>query len=163
VSGRGPVEPRRLGEISTANPTLTLLGAYSRDWVLPLFAEHLEPVEGSVSAEWFHDRVAEALQEAREDKEWQGDRSPSSRCAWWVKQRWLDTEMSDSGARYRLSPYSLRALRFVREIAEGESTVSGARLGSIAYAVRRLAKHWSSTPVSITALACPARSQRTSP
>ena len=92
-----------------------------------------------MSAEWFHERVAEALQEAREDKEWQGDRSPSSRCAWWVKQRWLDTEMSDSGARYRLSPYSLRALRFVREIAEGESTVSGARLGSIAHAVRRLA------------------------
>ena len=56
-----------------------------------------------------------------------------------VKQRWLDTEMSDSGARYRLSPYSLRALRFVREIAEGESTVSGARLGIIAHAVRRLA------------------------
>jgi hypothetical protein len=75
-----------LGEISTANPTLALLGAYSRDWVLPLFAEYLEPVEGSVSAEWFHERVAEALQEAREDKEWQGDRSPSLRCAWWVKQ-----------------------------------------------------------------------------
>lgn len=139
VSGRGPVEPHWLGEISTANPTLTLLGAYSRDWVLPLFAEHLEPAEGSVSAEWFHERVAEALQEAREDKEWQGDRSPGSRCAWWVRQRWLDTEMSDSGARYRLSPYSLRALRFVREIAEGESTVSGARLGSIAHAVKRLA------------------------
>ena len=130
---------RQLGEVSAANPTLTLLGAYSRDWVLPLFAEHLEPVEGSVSAEWFHERVAEALLAAREDKEWQGDRSPSSRCSWWVKQRWLDTEMSDSGARYRLSPYSLRALRFVREIAEGESTVSGARLGSIAHAVRRLA------------------------
>ena len=139
MSRHGPVEARRLGEISTADPTLTLLGAYSRDWVLPLFAEYLEPVEGSVSAEWFYERVAEALQEAREDKEWQGDRSPSSRCAWWVKQRWLDTEMSDSGVRYRLSPYSLRALRFVREIAEGESTVSGARLGSIAHAVRRLA------------------------
>jgi uncharacterized protein DUF3375 len=139
VSWRGPAEARRLGEVSTANPTLTLLAAYSRDWVLPLFAEHLEPVEGSVSAEWFHERVAEALQEAQEDKEWQGDRSPSARCAWWVKQRWLDTEMSDTGVRYRLSPYSLRALRFVREIAEGESTVSGARLGSIAHAVRRLA------------------------
>jgi Protein of unknown function (DUF3375) len=139
VSGRGPAEARRLGEISTANPTLTLLGAYSRDWVLPLFAEYLEPTEGSVSAEWFHERVAEALQEAREDKEWQGDRSPGARCAWWVRQRWLETEMSDSGVRYRLSPYSLRALRFVREIAEGDSTVSGARLGSIAHAVRRLA------------------------
>jgi hypothetical protein len=139
VSGRGPAEARRLGEISTANPTLTLLGAYSRDWVLPLFAEYLEPTEGSVSADWFHERVAEALQEAREDKEWQGDRSPGARCAWWVRQRWLETEMSDSGVRYRLSPYSLRALRFVREIAEGDSTVSGARLGSIAHAVRRLA------------------------
>ena len=139
MSRRGSAEARRLGEIATVNPTLTLLGAYSRDWVLPLFAEHLEPVEGSVSADWFHERVAEALQEAREDKEWQGDRSPSSRCAWWVKQRWLDTEMGDTGVRYRLSPYSLRALRFVREIAEGESTVSGARLGSIAHAVRRMA------------------------
>lgn len=139
MSEQGPGEVRRLGEMSVVNPTLTLLGAYSRDWVLPLFAEHLESAEGSVSAEWFHERVTEALQEAREDKEWQGDRSPSARCAWWVKQRWLDTEMSDSGVRYRLSPYSLRALRFVREIAEGESTVSGARLGSIAYAVRRLA------------------------
>jgi hypothetical protein len=144
VSHPRPGEARRLGEVSTANPTLTLLGAYSRDWVLPLFVEHLEPVEGSVSAEWLHERVAEALQEAMDDKEWQGDRSPSARCAWWVKQRWLDTEMSDSGVRYRLSPYSLRALRFVREIAEGESTVSGARLGSIAHAVRRLADMTSS-------------------
>jgi hypothetical protein len=72
VSRWGSAEARRLGEISTVNPTLTLLAAYSRDWVLPLFAEHLEPVEGSVSAEWFHERVAEALQEAREDEEWQG-------------------------------------------------------------------------------------------
>lgn len=56
MSARGAVEPRSLGEISTANPTLTLLGAYSRDWVFPLFAEHLEPADGSVSAEWFHER-----------------------------------------------------------------------------------------------------------
>jgi hypothetical protein len=28
--------------------------------VLPLFADHLEQAEGSVSAEWFHERVAEA-------------------------------------------------------------------------------------------------------
>jgi hypothetical protein len=136
---KGPTEARRLGEAATENPTLALLGAYSRDWVLPLFAEHLEPVDGSVSADWFHERVGEALRDAREDKEWQGDRSPSSRCAWWVKQRWLETEMTDAGVRYRLSPHSLRALRFVREIVEGESTVSGARLGSIAHAVRRLA------------------------
>ena len=129
----------QLGDISTSNPTLTLLGAYSRRWVLPLFAEHLEPVDGSVSAEWFHERVAEALRLVRDDEDAPGDRSPSARCAWWVRQRWLDTEMTDSGVRYRLSAYSLRALRFVREIAAGESTVSGARLGSIAHAVRRLA------------------------
>ncbi len=43
-----------------SNPTLTLLKAYSRDWVLPLFADYLEQAEGSVSAEWFHERVAEA-------------------------------------------------------------------------------------------------------
>jgi len=146
MSRQGQAEARRLGETSTGNPTLTLLGAYSRDRVLPLFAEYLEPADGSVSAEWFHERVEEALLEAREDKEWQGDRSPGSRCAWWVKQRWLETEMTDSGVRYRLSPYSLRALRFVREIAEGESTVSGARLGSIAHAVRRLADMTSPDP-----------------
>jgi len=76
MSRQGQAEARRLGETSTGNPTLTLLGAYSRDWVLPLFAEYLEPADGSVSAEWFHERVEEALLEAREDKEWQGDRSP---------------------------------------------------------------------------------------
>ena len=48
-----------------SNPTLTLLKAYSRDWVLPLFAEHLEQVEGSVSAEWFHERVLEAREQRR--------------------------------------------------------------------------------------------------
>lgn len=40
-----------------SNPTLTLLKAYSRDWVLPLFAEHLKQVDGSVSAEWCRARV----------------------------------------------------------------------------------------------------------
>jgi hypothetical protein len=47
--------------------------------------------------------------------------------------------MVDGRVRYRLSPYTMRALRFAREVAEGESSVSGARLGSIAHAVRRLA------------------------
>src|SRR5690242_16637991 len=76
-----PVDAHQLGHVATSNPTLTLLAAYSRDWVLPLFAEHIEAVEGSVSAEWFHDRVAEALTEVRDDKDWKGDRSPSARCA----------------------------------------------------------------------------------
>jgi len=38
-----------------------------------LFAEHLESVEGSVSAEWFHERVAEALQEACRTADVSGD------------------------------------------------------------------------------------------
>ena len=122
------VAAQRLGEASTANPTLTLLAAYSRDWLLPLFAEHLESVDESVSAEWFHDRVEEVVAGVREDRDWKGDRSPSARCAWWVSQRWLETDMVDGRVRYRLSPYSLRALRFVREVADGDSSVSGARL-----------------------------------
>ena len=51
-----------------SHPTLALLKAYSRDWGLPLFAEHLGQVDGSVSAEWFHERVAEARELA---PEWQ--------------------------------------------------------------------------------------------
>ncbi|WP_433221052.1 DUF3375 family protein [Dactylosporangium sp. CS-047395] len=119
-----------------ANPTLTLLKAYSRDWVLPLFAEHLEQVDGSVSAEWFHERVSEARERI---PEWQGSLTPAEHCRDWIDKRWLETEALNGRLRYRLSPYSLRALRFVRELVEGETTVSGARLGSISHAVRLLA------------------------
>ena len=117
-----------------SNPTLTLLKAYSRDWVLPLFAEHLEQVDGSVSAEWFHERVSEARAQIR-----QGTVTPAEHCRDWVEKRWLETETLNGRLRYRLSPYSLRALRFVRELVEGETTVSSARLGSISHAVRLLA------------------------
>ncbi|MCS7480385.1 DUF3375 domain-containing protein [Umezawaea endophytica] len=119
-----------------SNPTLTLLKAYSRDWVLPLLAEHLEQVDGSVSAEWFHERVAEAREQI---PEWHGNVAPAEHCRDWVEKRWLETETLNGRLRYRLSPYSLRALRFVRELVEGETTVSGARLGSISHAVRLLA------------------------
>ncbi|GAB3966978.1 DUF3375 family protein [Plantactinospora veratri] len=119
-----------------SNPTLTLLKAYSRDWVLPLFAEHLEQVDGSVSAEWFHERVSEAREQV---PEWQGGVTPAEHCRDWVDKRWLETETLNGRLRYRLSPYSLRALRFVRELVEGETTVSSARLGSITHAVRLLA------------------------
>lgn len=118
------------------NPTLTLLKAYSRDWVLPLFAEHLEQVEGTVSAEWFHERVAEAREQT---PEWKGSVTPAEHCRDWVEKRWLETENRNGRLRYRLSPHSLRALRFVRDLVEGETTVSGARLGSISHAVRHLA------------------------
>jgi hypothetical protein len=119
-----------------SNPTLTLLKAYSRDWVLPLFAEYLEQVEGSVSAEWFHERVSEAREHARER---QSDVTPAERRRDWVEKRWLETETLNGRLRYRLSPYSLRALRFVHELVEGETTVSSARLGAISHAVRLLA------------------------
>jgi hypothetical protein len=119
-----------------SNPTLTLLKAYSRDWVLPLFADHLERVEGSVSAEWFHERVLEAREQIPER---QGSLTPAERCREWVEKRWLETDTLNGRLRYRLSPYSLRALRFFRELVEGETTVSSARLGSISNAVRLLA------------------------
>ncbi len=119
-----------------SNPTLTLLKAYSRDWVLPLFADHLEQADGSVSAEWFHERVADARERLAE---WSGDVTPAEHCRGWVEKRWLETETVNGRLRYRLSPHSLRALKFVRELVEGETTVSGARLGSISHAVRLLA------------------------
>jgi hypothetical protein len=119
-----------------SNPTMTLLKAYSRDWVLPLFADHLEETEGSVSAEWFHERVAEARERLAD---WSGDVTPAEHCRGWVEKRWLETETLNGRLRYRLSPHSLRALQFVRELIEGETTVSGARLGSISHAVRLLA------------------------
>ncbi|MFJ8816247.1 DUF3375 family protein [Amycolatopsis thermoflava] len=130
------ITSERIRAALETNPTLMLLKAYSRDWVLPLFAEHLEQVDGSVSAEWFHERVAEARAQIRE---WQGNVTPAEHCRDWVEKRWLETETLNGRLRYRLSPYTLRALRFVRELVEGETTVSGARLGSISHAVRLLA------------------------
>jgi hypothetical protein len=130
------ITSERIRAALDSNPTLTLLKAYSRDWVLPLFAEYLEQVDGSVSAEWFHERVAEARERL---PEWHGDVTPAEHCRGWVEKRWLETETLSGRLRYRLSPYSLRALGFVRELVEGETTVSSARLGSISHAVRRLA------------------------
>lgn len=119
-----------------SNPTLGLLKAYSRDWVLPLFAEHLEQADGSVSAEWFHERVSEAREQV---PEWKGDVTPAEHCRDWVEKRWLETETLNGRLRYRISPYSLRALRFVRDLVEGDTSISSARLGSISHAVRLLA------------------------
>src|SRR5262249_17982937 len=115
---------------------LTLLKAYSRDWVLPLFAEHLEQADGSVSAEWFHERVSDAREQV---PEWQGNVTPAEHCRDWVEKRWLETETLNGRLRSRLSPCSLGAVRFVRELVDGEMTVSSARLGSISHAVRLLA------------------------
>jgi Protein of unknown function (DUF3375) len=83
------IRSERIRSALDSNPTLTLLTAYSRDWVLPLFAEHLEQVEGSVSAEWFHERVFEAREQT---PVWQGSVTPAERCRGWVEKRWLETE-----------------------------------------------------------------------
>lgn len=115
-----------------SNPTLTLLKAYSRDWVLPLFAECLAEVD-SVSAEWFHEKV----DQAREHRE--SHTAAADHCRDWVDKRWLQTETGVDGTRYRLSPDALRAIDIVIELAQGESTVSGARFESISHAVSLLA------------------------
>ncbi|GAA0962015.1 hypothetical protein FFA01_17220 [Frigoribacterium faeni] len=44
------------------DPTWALLRSYNSRWMLPLFSRHLEHAEGPVSADWFHQRVAVALE-----------------------------------------------------------------------------------------------------
>lgn len=115
---------------------MKLLAADSRGWVIPLFAEHLEPIDDTVSAEWFHERVSEAL---GAHPDWKGEREPREHCRKWAEDRWLETEIVEGRVRYRLSSHSLRALQIVRETAEGHSGVSASRLDSIAHAVHQLA------------------------
>lgn len=133
------VSPRALGEAVRKDPALTLLSAYNRVWVVPLFAEHLWRVEGSVSPEWFHERVAEAVAEVRDTLDRKTGVTAGEYCAEWVRNQWLDTEVVDGRIRYLLSSSSLRVLEFVSGIVDAQSSVSGARLSSIADAVRRLA------------------------
>jgi hypothetical protein len=138
----------------TDDPTWSLLRAYNSRWVIPLFSEHLEGAEGPVSADWFHQKVADALDEqqlrARESADAAGvdadsdDRktTPAEYCRDWVENGWLIRSLrrgSETGALFRLSPHALQALRLVRELVERESTVTEARLGSVAHAVRQLA------------------------
>ena len=75
-----------------SNPTLTLLKAYTREWVLQLFAEHLEQGDGSVSAEWFHERVSEAREQ---DPQRQSNLTPAQQCRDWVDKRWLGCVLRD--------------------------------------------------------------------
>jgi len=44
------------------DPTWALLRSYNSRWMLPLFSRHLEHAEGPVSADWFHQQVAQALE-----------------------------------------------------------------------------------------------------
>jgi hypothetical protein len=136
----------RVAAVWEDHPTWALLRSYNGRWVLPLFSRHLEYADGTVSADWFHQKVADTLDELDVDREAAGPEaartSPAEYCRSWVDSRWLVRTRASSGegrARYRLSQYSLQALRIVRELAEPDSAVSEARFASIAHAVHQLA------------------------
>jgi hypothetical protein len=119
------------------NPTCKLLAARNRVWVLPLFAEHFASTDEWVSAEWFHERVTDALEQLQERA---GDRTPEQYCSAWIEAKWLRTDNKETGRlRYALTRESLTALQIVRLVIEGGNSVSAARLGSIANAVHKLA------------------------
>lgn len=117
------------------HPTMGLLTATSRGWVIPLFARHLEPF-GTVSADEFHVRVAETLEHPDVPR---SDRTPAEHCRKWLGDRWIESLVKDERTYYRLSSSSLRALQFVRELAGGESAVGSARVASIEFAIETLA------------------------
>lgn len=133
------IDPQVVARALREDPALDLLKAYNRVWVIPLFAAHLWHVDGSVSPEWFHERVTEAIATAKEDLERKTEVTAGEYCQDWVTRRWLDTEVVDGRTRYLLSSSSLRVLEFVSGLVDAESTVSGARLSSLADAVKRLA------------------------
>jgi hypothetical protein len=95
------------------DPTWALLRSYNSRWMLPLFSRHLEHAEGPVSADWFHQQVAQALdqqsipdraddanraddaaEEARVGSPApgpvpEGRTTPADYCRGWVDSRWL--------------------------------------------------------------------------
>ncbi|MFF2051310.1 DUF3375 family protein [Leifsonia sp. NPDC058194] len=145
------------------HPTWALLRSHNGRWILPLFSRHLEFADGPVSADWFHQKVAEALgsvsdgeavpvaldvadasldDAALPDTSLSRRSAPADYCRGWVDNRWLVRSRPhgrEGRAEYRLSQYSLQALRMVRELVDADSVVSEARFGSIAHAVHQLA------------------------
>lgn len=140
------------------HPTWALLRSHNGRWILPLFSRHLEFADGPVSADWFHQKVAEALSTisdgeaapvsadltgaAEDDPSLPRRSAPADYCRGWVDNRWLVRSRPhdrEGRAEYRLSQYSLQALRIVRELVDADSVVSEARFGSIAHAVHQLA------------------------
>ena len=140
------------------HPTWALLRSHNGRWILPLFSRHLEFADGPVSADWFHQKVAEALSSiadgeaapvsadltgaAVDDPSLPRRSAPADYCRGWVDNRWLVRSRPhdrEGRAEYRLSQYSLQALRIVRELVDADSVVSEARFGSIAHAVHQLA------------------------
>ncbi|NIJ04834.1 DUF3375 family protein [Frigoribacterium faeni] len=163
----GPLTRDDVRVVWESDPTWTLLRSTNSRWVVPLFSEHLEQAEGPVSADWFHQRVADALERTAAEHAEEApvpsppdDPAPETRtppadyCRGWVDAGWLVRTRASSAdpdaardagdgragrAQYRLSPHALRALRVVRELVEADNAVSEARLGSIANAIRQLA------------------------
>jgi len=111
------------------DPTWALLRSYNSRWMLPLFSRHLEHAEGPVSADWFHQQVAQALElnaldqtapdqtapvRAGAEEARVGDPGPATApetrttpadyCRSWVDSRWLirtrASSADDDGARH---------------------------------------------------------------
>jgi hypothetical protein len=62
-SGHDALSRDGVREVFGSDPTWALLRSSNSRWILPLFSRHLERAEGPVSADWFHQAVAEALAE----------------------------------------------------------------------------------------------------
>ena len=146
------LDGERVAAVWEEHPTWALLRSYNGRWVLPLFSRHLEHADGPVSADWFHQKVADALDAIDGDAPADdpvdsaaadtGRMSPAEYCRGWVDSRWLIRSRPgnrDDRAQYRLSQYALQALRIVRELSEPDTAVSEARFASIAHAVHQLA------------------------
>lgn len=118
------------------SPALSLLKAYDGEWIIPLFAD-LEAEGGVINFETFHARVEDAAEVAKPGRA--ESVSPSERCRKWVDSGWLDMPTSDGTFHYRLTSDTRRVLEFIRSLAGTASSVSGARFGSIANAIRELA------------------------
>lgn len=118
------------------SPALTLLKAYDGDWIIPLFAD-LEAEGGVINFEAFHARVEDAAEVAKPGRA--ESVSPSERCRKWVDAGWLDMPTLNGTFHYRLTSDTRRVLEFIRSLTGTASSVSGARFGSIANAIRELA------------------------
>lgn len=147
------LDAERVAAVWEEHPTWALLRSYNGRWVLPLFSRHLEHADAPVSADWFHQKVADAVEALEDDSgspDAEGTRTtPAEYCRSWVDNRWLIRSRGGAGegrARYRLSQHALQALRIVRELAEPDSAVSEARFASIAHAVHQLAALTDPTP-----------------
>nr|WP_244634149.1 DUF3375 family protein [Frigoribacterium sp. CFBP 8754] len=112
-SGHDALSRDGVREVFGTDPTWALLRSSNSRWILPLFSRHLERAEGPVSADWFHQAVAEALAEnaaeaaagetasvsdttpgeapagPAETADLPEAKTPADYCRGWVDSRWL--------------------------------------------------------------------------